>query len=167
MEWRNPGERGREFLKKYRMVILVVLSGLLLMMIPEKQETTGVSLQETVNSPSQDLQQSLQEILSMIQGAGKVAVLLTEKNGAETIYQMDTDRSGGAERENQKRSTVITANASREENGLVRQINPPVLQGAVVVCQGGDDPKVKLAIVDAVMGATGLPSNCISVLKMK
>lgn len=167
MEWRNAGERGKELLKKYRMVFLVVFSGLLLMMIPDGGKNPEVSIQEIGNSPQQDLQQSLQEILSMIHGAGKVAVLLTEKKGAETIYQIDADLSVREGAENQKHSTVITVNAAREETGLVRQINPPVLQGAVIVCQGGDDPKVKLAIVDAVMGATGLPSHCISVLKMK
>ena len=69
------------------------------------------------------------------------------------------------ESENQK--TLIITDEKRAEKGLIRQVNPPVLQGAVVVCQGADAPKVKLAVVDAVMRATGLSSNQICVLKMK
>jgi len=39
--------------------------------------------------------------------------------------------------------------------------------GAVIVCQGADDPQVRLSIVDAVSKVTGLGSDKISVLKMK
>lgn len=166
MDWMKNAEKGRDILKKYRLVFLIVISGLILMLIPEKKDTESIRPEVSVVQ-QKDLQQSLQEILSLIHGAGKVAVLLTEKTGEETIYQTDADDSHGANTENRKQSTVLTTNAAREETGLIRQINPPTLRGAVIVCQGGDDPKVKLAIVEAVKGATGLPSNCISVLKMK
>jgi stage III sporulation protein AG len=36
-----------------------------------------------------------------------------------------------------------------------------------VVCQGADDPVVKLLIVDAVSKVTGLGADKISVMKMK
>ena len=47
------------------------------------------------------------------------------------------------------------------------QVNPARFLGAVVVCQGADDPQVRLQVIDAVSKATGLRSNCIAVLKMK
>jgi hypothetical protein len=37
----------------------------------------------------------------------------------------------------------------------------------VIVCQGGDQPEVKLAVVEAVCDAVGLTADKISVLKMK
>jgi len=40
-------------------------------------------------------------------------------------------------------------------------------RGAVVVCQGGDNASVRLAVVEAVSNATGLTSDRITVLKMK
>ena len=43
----------------------------------------------------------------------------------------------------------------------------PTYLGAVIVCQGGDSPTVKLAIVEAVSNATGLSADKITVLKMK
>jgi stage III sporulation protein AG len=39
--------------------------------------------------------------------------------------------------------------------------------GAIVVCQGGDQPTVRLAILDAVSKVTGLGADKISILKMK
>jgi stage III sporulation protein AG len=63
--------------------------------------------------------------------------------------------------------TVTVTDSDRNENGLIRQINPPVYSGAVVVCQGADNPQVKLSIIDAVGKLTGLGSDKISVIKMK
>lgn len=165
MDWLKYKQNGLAYLKKYRMIVLIVLSGLLLMWVPEKQDQQQTVLQEV--TPQKDLQKSLKEILSLVHGAGKVEVLLTEKTGAQTLYQTDVALSRGETSEERQNRTVMIRNSAREEDGLIKQINPPILQGAVVVCQGGDDPKVKLAIVEAVTRATGLPSSCVSVLKMK
>ena len=99
--------------------------------------------------------------MSQISGVGKTEVLLTEFSGSETIYQSDSgyNLSGN--------DTVILTDSSRSQYGLVRQILSPVYKGAVVVCKGADSASVRLAVVDAVMRATGLSSDCISVLKMK
>ena len=66
-----------------------------------------------------------------------------------------------------KTDTVTVTDAQRNESGLIRQVNPPVYKGAVIVCQGADNAAVRLAIVDAVGKATGLGADKISVLKMK
>ena len=154
--------RAAEFFKKYRFVILILLVGLLLMVIPQKAETQAPAVQTQIQE-AETTQDALAHILSRIQGAGKVEVLLTEYRGAETLYQTDTQQSADSLREN----TVLTSDSQREDHGLVRQVNPPVYLGAVIVCQGGDSPKVKLAIVEAVMSVTGLSSDKITVLKMK
>ena len=62
---------------------------------------------------------------------------------------------------------MTVTDGQRNETGLVRQVNPPSYLGAVVVCQGGDDPRVQLDIVNAVSRITGLGADRISVLKMK
>ena len=41
----------------------------------------------------------------------------------------------------------------------------PQFRGALVVCPGGDDPQVRLAVMEAVSAVTGLGSNHISVCK--
>ena len=166
MDWGSLSERARTYFKKYRFVLLVLAAGLVLMLLPETTETTPkASEEETLQGES--LEESLGRILSSIEGAGKVSVLLTEKQGREVLYQVDEDTVTGEKTQDMRRKTVVTTDTARQENGLIRQVNPPVLQGAVVVCQGADRPKVKLAIIEAVMRATGLPSNCICVLKMK
>ena len=154
-------EKAVDFIKKYRYVILVLLVGIALMLIPENevQEITTVQT-ETVND-SQALETRLEDVLSQINGAGQVRVVLTTISQEEMIYQTDQDGEG-------KRVTTVTvSDGQRNETGLVRQVISPKYRGAVVVCQGADDPVVRLAIVEAVSNATGLGSDRISVLKMK
>lgn len=157
----NLKEKAIPFIKKYRYVLLILALGLILMCLPERAEKTdpGDSVMAVETIP--DMEQRLEAILSQIQGAGKVKVLLTESTGERTVYQTDAGSDGTS------RDTVIITDTERAQQGLVSQINPPVYQGAVIVCQGGDDPAVRLAIVEAVSDATGLGADRITVLKMK
>ena len=166
MDWISLRSRCVDAVKQYRYVVLVILVGLFLMVLPESKGETKSEI-PCVETEIQSLQDSLAHILSQIQGAGKVQVLLTEAGGAETHYQFNEDIANTAESGDIRRDTVLVTNADREENGLIRKIDPPIYQGAIVVCQGADSAAVRLAIVDAVANATGLSSDHISVLKMK
>ena len=168
MDWAEVSNRGMEFIKKYRYVLLVLLAGIFLMALPdgEKAQTeTEVPAIESTAQPT--LQDSLAEILSQIEGAGKVRVLLTQAAGEQTIYQTDEDISTSENSSDIRRETVIITDSGRGETGLIRQVNPPTYLGAVVLSQGADSAKVRLAIVEAVMSVTALSSDNITVLKMK
>ena len=150
-----------EFLRKYRYVAIVLLAGIILMCLPGKNNRTERETTVTSAAETADTARELEQILSQVKGAGEVRVLLTSSQGEKTIYQ--TDRSG----DGTNIDTVLITDADRAQQGLIRQVNPPVYLGAVIVCQGGDDPAVRLAIVEAVSDATGLGADRITVLKMK
>ena len=80
---------------------------------------------------------------------------------------MDTDTQKNGESSSTRQDTVLYTDDSRKEQGLVRQIIPPVYQGAVILCQGADSAQVRLSILQAVASATGLSTDKITVLKMK
>ncbi len=168
MDWAAVTGKLTQGSRKYRYCLRVLLIGVGLMLIPERETAEdNAAPQETAPVESgTELQEALAQILSQIDGAGEVQVMLTVASGEETVYQTDEKLSGG-ESGSQDRDTVIITDADRAESGLVRQVNPPVYLGAIVVCQGADRASVKLAIVDAVAKATGLDSTQISVLKMK
>ena len=98
--------------------------------------------------------------------AGKVRVLLTESIGEEIIYQTDINSNTSTNLNDTSSDTVIVSDAERSESGLVRQVNPPVYLGAIIICEGADNPVVRLGIVEAVSTVTGLGADRISVLKM-
>lgn len=164
MDWVTLRSRGKELVRKYRYVLLVVLAGLFLMALPDGKNTKaapGPAAAET--EPGQNLQTGLEEILSQIQGAGRVRVLLTQREGERTVYQTDEDSTSSGIRSD----TVLINGSDRSQTGLVQQINPPTYLGAVIVCQGADSASVRLAIVSAVGSVTGLSTDKITVLKMK
>ena len=166
MDWMTLREKARLWLKEYRYVILVLFLGILLMMLPqgktEEKKEESIPIPET--EAQETVQEQLEQLLSMVQGAGKVRVLLTEAEGERVVYQTDGEENS----QNSKRTeTVILSDSGRAESGLVQQIIPPTYLGAVILCQGADSASVRLALIEAVSNATGLSSDRISVLKMK
>lgn len=154
----------QKLIQKNKYVFLILGVGILLMLFPFGGNNTESStvVEHTMQSTEPSLEYRLSEILSKISGAGSVEVLLTYRSGEETVYQEDSKES----MEDHSLDTVIVTDSERAQTGLVKQKNPPVCLGALVVCQGADDPLVKLSVVDAVSKITGLGANQISVVKM-
>lgn len=155
------------FLKKNKYVVMILIVGVVLMMIPTGGSDPQPTQVTSAPVPAADLEEELSRILGKIQGCGKVEVLLTQAGGERTVFQTDetSNYTGGNGSTNTK--TVIIGDNNRGQQGLIQQRLAPTWLGAVIVCQGGDDPKVRLSIVEAVSKATGLSSDKITVLKMK
>lgn len=160
MDMESGKEQIIRSVKKYQYVLWAVLLGIFLMLLPQKQESPEREIPAQTEA-ALTLEEELSVILSKISGVGKAEVLLTELSGSSTIYQTDTTQNQG------NSDTVIVMDRNREEQGLVKQVLPPVYKGALVVCQGADSASVRLKVVDAVKSVTGLSSDCITVLKMK
>ena len=79
-------------IEKYKYALLIFIIGCILMIIPgsRKQEANlNEALQHSTDQI--DVEQQLEEILSYVQGAGRVKVMLKEIAGEETIYQTDIE----------------------------------------------------------------------------
>ena len=155
-------------LGKHKYALAILALGLVFVLLPtgtEKTQTQTQQPQQTVTQV-QDPQQALETLLSRVEGAGKVEVLLTYASGPLTVYQEDADITEG-ESTVTRYQTIIIRGSDGSETGLIQQVIPAKYLGAVILCQGADKPKVKLAIVEAVSKATGLGADQISVLKMK
>lgn len=150
----------RAVLKKYRGAVLVLLCGIALMCLPRQQETKKSAVPEV----QQTLEQALEKILSQVSGAGEVRVLLSGQLSETKRYQTDDTQSGSGEL---RQETVILTGENRVQTALVRQTEAATYRGAIVVCQGAENPKVALSVVQAVAAVTGLSTNRITVLKMK
>lgn len=167
MEWVEAKENISVIIKKYRWIVLVFFLGIMLMMLPEKNEKkleiADVPQFEKIET---DLQSELEFLLSRLDGAGDVKVMLSQLHGSQTYYQTDEDRKITGEIQDRRTETVVITTNDRSEHGLVQRIDPPVYCGAIVLCQGADRASVRLAIIDAVSAVTGLTSEKICVLKM-
>lgn len=157
----------KELFDKYKFVLAILGIGILLMVFPGKDNAEPQPESNAQTAPSISRAEELENILGQMSGVGRIQVLLTESDGSQTVYQTDEERTQSKDTENIRVKTVTVTNSDREEVGLVRAVTPPVYLGAIIVCQGGDNPSVKLAVVQAVSNVTGIPSDRITVLKMK
>lgn len=156
-------------LGKFRYAALVLLAGAALMLFPAKSTSSDTARQsETQEVASLSaVQEELAALLSRVDGAGRVEVMLSLEYGAEQFYQADVQEStqnGDSERQSE---TVFYQPQSAQKLPVVTRVRYPVYKGAVVVCEGAERASVRLAIVQAVSRLTGLGSDKISVMKMK
>ena len=162
------------FLKKlgqYKYVMLVLALGVVLLLIP-----AGGGTEESEEAPSEpvaaargdgELEARLEEILSLIDGAGEVRVLLTRSSDGESVLAADserTDSSGSDGRSQESRDAVIVSKGSGANDTVEVKYLYPEFRGAA---QGADSARVSLDLLDAVTAATGLPGDCVKIVKMK
>jgi hypothetical protein len=110
-----------------------------------------------------DTQARLEQLLSSMDGVGRVELMLTTSGSEEIFYQTDTRVSGDTREE----TTVFSSTQSTQKTPVVTKTKSAPYLGAVVVCDGADSAAVRLRIMQAVSALTGLGSDKISVIKMK
>ena len=107
----------------------------------------------------------MEKILAEISGVGRVDVMLTLHSGSELVLAEDAALrySGSAQSpDNYERSTDTVTTSG---GVVVRQEIYPQYRGALVVCDGGNNDRVRLAVIDAVSVLTGLGADRIAVVK--
>lgn len=153
-------------MEKYRVVLLVILAGLVLLMLPLDQEEEP--LQEETTADAQFdlavLEARLEEALSKIDGAGEVTVVLTIQNGPRQVLAQNVDQGSGEEETTE--TVILSRGSSTQETVTVQELYPSY-QGALLVCEGGDDPEVRLKLTEATSALTGLGADKISISKGK
>lgn len=168
LQWKPPEGAVWKALERYKYVLLVIIAGVILLLWPtgesrQGQEPVGqAEPQETFDLGA--LEEKLAQTLSQVEGAGRVTVTLTVKSGMERVLASDrttsvTDRGSSVEEE----TVLAGSNGAREPVLLTRRY--PTFQGAVVVCQGGDNAEIRLLLTQAVSALTGLGADRITVCK--
>lgn len=164
MEVKNWIQKLTGYLSKYRYAACILLVGIVLMAIPSADtDQPEQEITEEYTVTEADPQVQLAAVLSKVQGAGKVEVLLSVATGSQTSYHSDTREDA----DSSQSTAVIVTDGSRNESALVERVDPPQYLGAIILCQGADSATVRLAIVEAVSKYTGLGADQIAVLKMK
>lgn len=158
------GEKLKSWLEKYKLALLVLAVGVVLLAWPtgEKRDSSRppVSVPDSGFDP-EEVERKLERVLARIDGAGEVTVALTVSDGVAQRYAVDETRKG---EEEQTRTVIVSTGAGTEEAVPVGE-SWPDFRGAVVVCQGGGDPEVRLLVTKAVCALTGLGADRVTVCK--
>lgn len=145
---------------------------------PGKSTMDDTGISATIHFYEAELESRLTQLLSQIEGAGEVQVMVTVSRSSELILQTDTSReentvketdSQGGNRDNtelrEESQTVLTGGGATAQPYVVGEIMPQV-EGVVVACQGGDRPTVQAEISAAVQALFDLAPHKIKVCKM-
>lgn len=126
----------------------------------------------------EEMEARLEEILSRLDGAGSVRVMITQKDSGEKIVEKDTPTvrrttqenqgggTGSSTEEERQEATVFEKNGSGYESPYVARELMPRTEGVLVLAEGADNAVVKKEITDAVMALFDLEAHKIKVMKM-
>ena len=131
-------------------LMIVACAFLILLFTGQRKESAAsqdqfVSKNEEISVEDQELR--LSETLQKIDGVGNARVLLSCRISSRTEYVTDDGET-----------VVLSAGSGRKE-ALSACIRSPEYLGAVIVCEGGDDPNVKWNVSEAVSRFTGLRAD--------
>lgn len=167
---------------KYGFAILVMALGAGLMLWPTGQRTVSAetvaptspatrsgqggaaSRNAQTSASGRDLQEEMRETLGRIQGVGEVWVLLTVESDGSRILAENRKVSSQGDAFSESSETVLT-DTPNGDSVVVTTTRFPTYRGALIVCEGGDSPAVRLAVTEAVTALTGLPANRVAVVK--
>lgn len=126
-----------------------------------------------------DLEKRLTEVLSQMEGVGKVKVMITLKTSRELVVEKDQSaaRSATNESDSQGGVRVITDTDSSESTvystdgsvsrPYVAKTFAPEIEGVLVVAQGAGKGTVNRTIVEIVGALFGVEAHKVAVVKME
>ncbi len=158
-----------EALKARRAVLFILLAGLVILLIPTgHNEETAQEQPETpaLREDPEALEARLEAILSKIEGAGRVEVLLTLGDDGERVLARDSGVSRDGERWEEETDTVTVSQGSGKTGEVEISYRYPAYRGAVICAEGAGSAQVRLELTEAVRAATGLGSDAIKIVKM-
>ena len=141
-------------------------------------DKTKVLAQTSSSNQEDDLEDKLEDILSSIDGVGKVKVLIkysesstvvamyNETVSESTTKESDGDGSSKDVKETENKKEIVYTDEDGTNKPITEKVVMPVIEGAIITAQGAGNANVKSSIVSAVEAVTGLAVHKIQVFEM-
>ena len=190
----TKGKGSSTWLRKDRLLILL-LSGALLLVITlpvsdgsgESERSGAAGEQSGGVLPGEEdyaeyMERKLKDVLSKVSGVGEVEVMVTLRSTSEKVVEKDEekesetvteqDSQGGTRttsRNSSSGTTVFGEDGSGTSSGqepYVTKELTPIVEGVVVIAQGGDEPVTVQNITEAVQALFNVDTHKIKVMKL-
>lgn len=104
----------------------------------------GGAANEDLSEIERELERRLEQIISKIDGAGSVSVMITLEGSSELVYERDrkSGRNSNDSSESVGSETEVVLAGSSKEPLWIGTVLPKV-RGAAIVCSGASDPVVR------------------------
>lgn len=123
------------------------------------------------------MEQRLEETLGQMKGVGRVTAMITLKESSESVvnkdisYENATETQTGEQEKNDTKAVKQEETVLSEEDGeqkpyVIKEVEP-VIEGVIVVMEGGDNSVVVNAVTEAVQALFPVEAHKIKVLKME
>jgi len=138
-----------------------------------------VTRQSIAEEHALHLERRLTELISQIDGVGRVVVMVTVQDSGEYVYAREERRNTDAERhpdtaqglssgrvlerESFEDRYVMVESPDGRRQALVRTRLEPRVQGVVVLIEGADDVRVQARVINVVTTALNISSARVSV----
>lgn len=175
MKWLEKWKSWQELPAKKKisyLCILLLAAVVILLYISTwnpRSERNGIPQREQ----GEDLEEKLRSVLSKVDGAGEVDVIINYESGTELVpalsetVKTSTDRNGDVSSETTDRnSEVATIRESGDTAALIVKEIQPGVRGVLVVAQGAGDIRVRLQLLEAVQTFLNIDTDKVEVLKM-
>ena len=156
-----------EFLKeknkkiKFEYVIIFIALIFVFILFLSSNNSSKVVNQKEIEDYVMSLEEKLSTHLSKIEGAGKVSVIISVKEGLTTqiaVEKVVTTDSNGSKTE----ETPVLVSGKPI---ILTEIYPEI-SGVVIIAKGADDLKVKIALLSATQTYLDVTSDKIEILTM-
>ena len=111
------------------------------------------------------LEARLEDILSQMQNAGQVRVMVTFDNAQEKVIAADEQKSSGSSGISEASRPVKTS-GSGGESPIILTERMPKIRGVIVIAEGAADISVRFSLAAAVSTVLGIDENSVEVFVM-
>ncbi|MBO5329396.1 MAG: hypothetical protein J6A71_02595 [Anaerotignum sp.] len=123
---------------------------------PAAKETAG-----------RETERRMAEILSKVEGAGQVDVMLTYRQTEEKNIAHNETREESGETLRTEYTAILLEDGDGATEPLILTEISPVVEGVVIAAQGADSPAVAASLNQAAQALLDVPAHKVAVLKMK
>lgn len=151
-------------------ILLALLLGILLLAAGRSFSDSKEEVPQTVaaaETADRVTERRMAEILSKIQGAGQVDVMLTYRQTEEKTIAHNETREENGETLRTEQTAILLEDGDGATQPLVLTEMGPVVEGVVIAAQGADSPAVAAALNQAAQALLDVPAHKVAVLKMK
>lgn len=155
--------------KKALLTVIIGILGMLLVLLSEIPAAGNAGNKTETASQgefySDDLERKTEKLISQIEGAGEVSVMLTYEATEERVWAKDVSTKKEDDKSADTEEKHIIVDTSQGESGLTVKVIYPKVRGVAVVCSGGEDPLVNSRIKSLVSALFDIGSNRISIAR--
>ncbi len=189
MEWKM---KMGELIKQIGWVrlVLLLICGIFLIIVSLPEKEGDLSKGQTVTERKtfdyevdendmyvEKMEERLAGILELMEGAGRVEVMITLASSSETIINKDQTYEEASEKEGSgdgkeavsslRKEETVFSEKDGDQNPYILKTVEPAVEGIIIVMDGGNISSVSSAVTEAVQALFHIDAHKIKVLKME